>query len=195
VPFLFGTTSTGLLYTIDTTTAAATLVGNTGLGNIEALDFNGNDLLGVNFSSTPSVFSLNQTNAAASLVATASISTGVVRSGVVLNPTTMLVRGDNGSNTLYSISLTGGATSAIGVMPSTVFGMDFLGPTLYGVDADGRLYNINPGTGGMTQIGDTGTQTYLSLAMINPIPEPSSIALTMIGGVALVGLAIKRRRS
>jgi hypothetical protein len=81
----------------------------------------------------------------------------------------MLVQGDNGPNTLYSIPLGGGGTTSVGLLGTQLFGMDFAGSRLFGVDADGRLYTVNTSTGSATEIGDTGSQTYLSLAMINPL--------------------------
>jgi PEP-CTERM motif-containing protein len=190
---LFGTTQAGTLYTINTATAASTLIGNTGLGDIEALAFNGANLIGVNFNSPPSIYSLNQLNAAPTLLATSNVNTGVVRSGAILDPNTMLIRGDTGGDSLYRMALAGGATTFVGPMGTTIYGMDFKGATLYGVSTGGRLYTINPLTGLTTQIGDTGVQNFLSLAMI-PVPEPTSSVLLAAGGIALIGVAYRRRR-
>jgi hypothetical protein len=190
---LFGTDTSGQLYTINTTNAATTFIGGSALGNVEALDFNGADLLCVNFVNDvpPSVYSLNQTNAVPTLVATSDVVTGFVRSGALLDPNNILIRGDSGGNTLFRMALAGGATTTVGAMGATIYGMDFVGSTLYGVSENGLLFNINPVTGLATQIGDTGDQFYLSLTT-NSIPEPSTFALLTVCATLLAG---RRRES
>lgn len=179
---LFGATSHGILYTISTSDGSSTLVGNTGLGNIEALDFNGSDLISVDYESTPSFYSLNQNNATATLIVTAQSATGLVRSGCILDSTSMLVRGDSPDNTLYDVDLGTGAVTAIGAMGVRIYGMDFLDSTLYGLRSGGQLFTINQGTGQTTQIGDVGDQYFLSLTTV---PEPGTICLLGLGVLLL----------
>jgi hypothetical protein len=188
---LYGATSGGILYSINATTGAATLIGNTGLGNIEGLDFNGNTLLATNFNATPSVYSLNLATAAATLVVTAGSPTGLVRSMTVLDANTLLVRGDLGGNTLFSLNLGTGAVAAIGAQADTIFGMDFLSNgSLYGLSDQGQMYLINGGTGALTLIGDTGDQFWLSLTGAT-VPAPAALPLL---GLGLAGLAAWRRK-
>src|ERR1700730_13091799 len=49
---LFGTDYLGGLYSVSTTTGAATFIGSTGLGDVEGLNFRGTTLIGTNFSNT-----------------------------------------------------------------------------------------------------------------------------------------------
>jgi hypothetical protein len=162
------------------------------VGNIEALDFNGADLVGVDFNFTPRVYSFNQGNGAPTLLATSNANTGSVRSGAILNPNTMLIRGDDPVPTLYSIALASGTTTSIGPMGNEIYGMDFIGSTLYGVGGTGNLFKINPATGAATQYANVGNQFFLSLATI-PVPEPSAFVLAILAAIGLVWWGRGRR--
>jgi hypothetical protein len=195
---LYATDSGGLLYSVNKTTGAGTLIGNTGLGNIEGLDFLGNTLLATNFSSTPSVYSLDLGSAAPTLVQTAAGSTGSIRTMTVESANTALLRGDSPlNNTLWAMDLTTGALVNRGQMNAGVLipAMDFASNgLLYALAEDGRLFIVDPNTAGLTLVGDTGSQFWLGMATTDggAVPEPSTVVLL---GLGLAGLYIKRRRS
>jgi len=199
---LFVTNSGGGLSRLDPVTAAVTVIGNTGRGNIEGLDFNGNILLGSDFNATPTIFSINTTNASTANVVTVAANTGVIRSMTVLDSNTVLARTDGPvNNTLRSINLTTGATSVIGTINAQIAaGLDFGSDgNLYALDSDGRVLLINPTNAATTVVGDTGNQFWLALAAIpagqpQAVPEPTSLALFGLGGLAFAGYVWRRRR-
>jgi hypothetical protein len=74
---LFGTSTNDDLYSINSSNGSSALIGSTGLENIEALDFLGNTLLGLDFNSPPTVYAINVTNASVSLVTTSATDIGL----------------------------------------------------------------------------------------------------------------------
>lgn len=192
---LYGTTDSGSFHQLNTLTGAATLIGSTGLGNIEGLDFNGNTLLASNFDTTPSIYSIDVTSGAPTLVVTATSETDNVRAMTTLDGNTMLIRTDlPGPNTLREIDLTTGATTILGNLGGGLFAaIDFADDGfLYGLDTDGSLYRIDPANAATTLIGNTGNQFWLAMAaapqpLQSEVPEPISVALWGVMGMAGLG--------
>jgi hypothetical protein len=56
-------------------------------------------------------------------------------------------------------------------------------------DANGNLYGTTEGGGDLTLNGGIGDGTVFELT---PVPEPSSLALGLLAGMALLGLCVKR---
>jgi len=190
---LFGTDSNGNLYSINKITGASTFIGGTGLGNIEGLDFNGNTLLGADFSTTPTFYSINTANASVLSIVTATSAIGAVRSLATLDANNVLVRGDAPVfNTLYKLNLGTGNATSIGTMSGDIFAaMDFAADgNLYALDDNGSLYMVNPLTAGLTLIGNTGGDFWLDMAA--QVPEPGSVTLLGVG--LLISLRFARSR-
>jgi len=200
---LYATDSSGNFYSVNPLTGAATFVADTGRGNIEALDFNGSTLLGVDFSGTPTVFSINLLTGATTNVVTATSFTGVARAAALLDSNTLLLRTDGPTDeTLRTLNLTTGATSVIGTINSTtiVAGLDFFSDgNLYGLNIAGNFLRIDPATASTTLLGDTN-QFWLGLAAVGPaapggvIPEPGTLALVATGLLPLAGAVVRKRR-
>jgi PEP-CTERM motif len=203
---LFGTNFKGDFYSVNTSTGAATLIGSTGRGSIDGLDFNGSTLLAVNFvSGAPTIFSIDTATGATTTVTTALSSTGFVRAMAVLDANTVLVSGDGtgAGPTLYSINLTTGAVNTVGLLHTmgSVAAMDFLSDgKLYGVDAGGIRYLIDSNTAATTNLGalpitpsrqglfDMTTLT----AAAAQVPEPSTLVLLATGLASLAATNVLR---
>lgn len=200
---LFGTDTSGRLYSIDTTTGLATLIGGTDRGNIEALDFLGSTLVGVDFAVTPTAFSIDTTTAATTDIVTATTSTGLVRAGALLDGNTMLIRGDDGcvsstsgQNCLWSLNLVTGVPTSLGDIETgadnLVTGLDFASDGLfYGLDSSGQLFVVDPTTAAVSGIVDLGDQFWLGFTTA-AVPEPATLGLI---GLAISAAAWRRRRS
>ncbi|BAZ47538.1 hypothetical protein NIES4103_01390 [Nostoc sp. NIES-4103] len=201
---LFGTDIGGELYSLDSSNGSSALIGGTGLGNIEALDFLGNTLLGVDFNSTPTVYAINVTDASVTTVTTSATTIGAVRSGTVLDNNTLLVRSDedgfgNSGNFLHTFDLTTGATSLIGNLTNITAALDFASDgNLYGLRDNGEVVVIDPSNASETVIGNTGNQFWLGLAATSQpsvtVPEPSSALSLLVLGSLGGGFVLKRKR-
>jgi hypothetical protein len=165
---LYGTTAGGVLYAVSSTTGEATLIGNTGRGAIDGLDFDGSTLLGSTFGSTlnavPTIFSINLATAHTSNVAAADIAADGIRAMAVLNRTNVLILSDKSTNDqdqgLYSIDLTTGNTAFIGDFVSHgCNAINFLSDgNLYALDSHGNSYRVDPATAVTTRLANTGGQ-------------------------------------
>lgn len=190
---LYGTDTSGVLYSVDKTTGAATAIGNTGRGNIEALDFAGGILIGADFTSTPTLFSIDLSTGASTTLVTAGTLTGSTRAMAAVDANTVLIAADGAPNSLYSVNLTTGATSLLGTMTMTgqFLAMDFASNgVLYGFGNAGEVWEINPANGALTLLGNTGSQFWLDATTL-AIPEPSTWLLL---GTGLLSLVVTLRR-
>lgn len=198
---LFSTDASGNLYSVNKTTGAATLVGDTGLGDIEGLAFDGSTLLGTNFNSPTTIYSINTSNASTTSVVSAAVA--LVRAMELENSNNVFVT--NGScsippcstNTeLSSINLTTGVDTDIGALidDSELTAALAYNGILYGLDSAGNEYIIDPSNAGLTFVGNAGGLFYVD-ATIAVVPEPTTLALTGAGLIFLwwVGLTQRRR--
>lgn len=200
---LFGTDTSGNLFQIDETSGNTTLIGDTGLGNIEGLDFLGPSLLAISFELTPTIYVLDTTDANPSFVVTAtSALPDTPRSMTVLDAENVLVsvNPDLGPSQIYQISLTTGDVTLVG-SPGTPFAsaaLDFgTDGLLYLGDNQGGLYQIDPTNGAIVDtITTDGFQGGLAMASFRPAvtasaPEPGVLALLLVGAA---GFLPRRRR-
>jgi hypothetical protein len=144
---LFGTNFSGILYSISPTTGEATRIGDTGLGDIEALAFSGSTLLGANFHDPTTFYSINTTDASVTPLVTTNPAAGPIRAMAAENGTTVLSVSDTPIfQTLLSTDLNTGATSALGTLgsssliPAMGFGLD---ESFYALDLSGNEYSID----------------------------------------------------
>jgi hypothetical protein len=196
---LYGTDTGGQLYNINPLNARTTLIGSTGRGNIEALDFLGDRLLGVDFNMRPTVFSIDVTNASTTSIVTVQNEIGAIRSGAVFNENTLIVRSDmNGlgslGNFLHFIDLTTGSTTLIGSISNITAGLDFdTNGNLYGLRDNGDVIRISLPNVTETLVGNTGGQFWLGLAVLPDktvsVPESSSVI-----GLGLLGLGLMLKK-
>jgi hypothetical protein len=197
---LYGTNVSGELYNINSTNAITTFIGSTGRGNIEALDFLDDRLLGVDFNVKPTVFSIDVTNALTTNIVTVQNEIGVIRSGAVFNNNNLIVRSDmNGlgssGNFLHFIDLTTGGTTLIGSLSNITAGLDFdANGNLYGLRDNGDVIRISLPNVTETLVGNSGGQFWLGLAVLPEktvsVPESSSvIGLGFLG----LGLMLKKK--
>jgi hypothetical protein len=213
---LFGTDYLGNLYSVSTSTGAASLIGSTGLGDIEGLGFQGSTLIGTNFSNLggpTTVSAINTTTAAPTTIT--SFQQGPARAMAVLNSNTIDVASDSpatpslATQSLVQVNLTTGNNTVLGQLPGG--GADLIsslslgtGGTLFALDALGNDFMIASNGAGIL-IGNTGGQQWLDLTLVDPpvvgasgldpapVPQPNSIAFLLTAAVALIGLRVWRR--
>jgi hypothetical protein len=174
---LYGTDLYGQLYIIDTKTGHTKILGSTGRGDIEALGFDGNTLIGVDLLNPPTIFAINTSDAQTTTIVTAATPTGAVRAMAVVDRYHVLVVADGPPlDTLFEIDLVTGAVTTIGTLAvdtdgqpqtgSSVPAINFVNGTLYGLDLNGNVWIIDPHDAAVTLVGNTGPQNYLDMTAI-----------------------------
>ncbi len=199
---LFGTDVVGRLLSINRSTGAGTVIGNTGRNDIEALHFLGSTLLaadynGLTLTSPTNIFQINTATAATSNIITATGGTGVASAMAVADPNTLLLTQaqdnlGNDNQSLWAMNLTTGAMNFRGVLAmvvnDVVTGLDFSDGTLYAVRVNGGLYTMNPSDASTTLIGtmlDKNNAPLAALDITVPVPEPAAPIMLLTGVLAL----------
>ena len=194
---LYGITVGGDLFDINTTNGFANYIGTTGLGNSEGMDWdatNGRMLIS-DFTTNPTVFEVNLTNATTQFVQTATSGSGVIRTlATRIGSKELDTRQDIGmqGDIHGTFDLGSGAYVNFGTQtPFGVLGIDYgTNGVLFGLTSTGDLISINPGNGAYQTVGTANAGSYF-LGMATVVPEPGSmIVLTAL----LAGIAKRRKR-
>jgi hypothetical protein len=157
------------LYTVNQSTGAISLVGNTGV-NFGDLTSTNSQLLGVDLTNN-ALWTINPVTAAASNEVLISGTRGEITS-IAWDPVTHALYGDTtsgfgGADQLYAINSTTGAATLIGDIGSAniyALGFSQTGVLLGESDATGELLSISTATGAGTAIRPTGISASYDLA-------------------------------
>jgi hypothetical protein len=204
---LYGTTFTGL-YTVNTGTGAATLVGNySGVTGMNALIGNGTNLLGA-AANTNTIYAIGSSNAALTTFNTGTVpsagdlafAAGTLYESAVLGA----------SDELYDVT----THSAVGVFHvgsttgptlNDVFSIADDGTVMYGI-AGTEVYSVNLANAVLTPLFDYSTHengqslvantgaAFFNEATTGRVPEPASSSLLGLGALALLVARRKARR-
>jgi hypothetical protein len=203
---LYGTTFTGL-YSINTSTGAATSLGSYGTesGMNALVGSGGTTLLGAaNDSGT--IYSINP--ASPGSPATYKTSPATSAGDLAFSGTTLYESAVAGNGNDELIDVTTGAVvglfhvgTAAGAELSGVFGLADDGTTMYGVDGN-TVYSVNLTTGVLTDLfnyagglGAANGTAFVGEGSTASTPEPGSIALLGSVLIGVVGIARRRRQA
>jgi len=199
---LFGITFSNL-YSVNTGSGVATLIGSLGGNRFNALTINGS---GQAFSAADSVgdlFSVDLGTGLATSIGT--IGAGFTSSSGDLEFANGALFGIDGAGTdsLYSLNPVSGAGALIGSTGlATIYGLAFADDTMFGLSGNSAtLFSIALGTGLATSLGAIvgfvgGTIAYGASAVVSPVPVPAALPLfgTGLGILGYLGWRRKRRR-
>lgn len=189
------------LYSIDSNTAAATLIGGSGGGNINSLVF-GSD--GTLYGASNALYKFNVANGSRAAVGP-TFSGGVNSSGdLAFIAGNLYLSALSSPDRLVRLNTTTGANTDVGSIGfGSVFGLASPnGADLYGFSG-GAVLSIDVGSGAGTLISTAngaplsavfGSAFFAEAAPTPAVPEPSTYALFAVG-LAAVGFAARRQRA
>jgi hypothetical protein len=162
VPALWGCDWDGNLYNVDATNAALNFIGNTGLGNLGALEFAPNGTLYGMTSGAGALYKIDPTNAATSFVGSLGPEF-YFEGGLAFSPSGVAYgvnQGFNAAPYLFSVDLNNGAATVIGQMGENhdINGLAWRSDgMLVGIDDNTHsLVTIDPTTASLATILDLG---------------------------------------
>jgi hypothetical protein len=177
------------LYTLNTTTGAATLIGSTTVARLIGLaESSSGTLYSVNESdvsaTSSNLYTINPSTGAATLVG--ALGVAVAEGDLAFDPATGQLYVANAlTDQLLRVNTTTGAATVVGNFGTPgrdVSGMTFTNGTAYGLalnDANpDTIVTINTTTGAATTVGQTGT----SLGVLAALTHDSSSGLNYMGG-------------
>lgn len=181
----WGTTSS--LYSINTTTRTATLIGSTGQRKMIGLVVDADSTIyAVSEESNSGLWKINGTTGAATLVGR--LGFNLQEGDMTINPITgQMYVSDGIGDKLYTVNKANGAASVVGsygLNGRDVSGLQFISGTLYALalrdSLTDALLTVNPLTGAATLIGETGT----NFGVIAGMGRDPETGLTYIAGPA-----------
>jgi hypothetical protein len=192
------TTTHSSLYSVNTTTGLATLIGSTGLADVTGLTYDSanNTLYAAQDVGGAPLVSLNITTGAAT-----AIGTGIAADNLAYDSTNGVLYGwldCLGCSSLYSINPSTGAQTLLSNtgLDSNDSGLvyDPASNLLWDLDVRGRLTTIDPTAFNQTFVGtfSGGESSGLALVPNSTVPEPAAFLLL---GSGLTLLAYRKRRT
>ena len=184
------------LATVDIHTGAATPIGSAAGVPLEAMAFTPDGTLyGANFN-TNNLYTINVSTGAATLVGALGFTGIMDMAWDPANNTMYAIASLCAGSSLYSINLaTAAGTLVTGIssdnclMALTVDSANRLLTTDFATASP--LFQIDPATGNLTNLGNTGLVSTMGAAAA-PVPEPSSVLLFVAGWIGLAGIMCKR---
>ncbi|MFT5422862.1 MAG: hypothetical protein ACI89L_000631 [Phycisphaerales bacterium] len=164
---VFAINTGGDLFRIDPVTAVATLVGSTGLGNVEALDSIGGRLTALQFANPTSAYDIDMNTATPTLLSIAASPVNSVPRSVAMVNADLAIFWDGASLVEYVLST--GSVTVLGPTAASMYGMDFINGSLYGITGGAVMHQINETNGSSVSLGGVAGGFFLSLAGIDTV--------------------------
>jgi len=195
-----GGSTSAQLATVDVHTGVATPIGSPAGVPLEAMAFAPDGILYAANFNTNDLYTVSRSTGAATFVGPLGFGWIMDMAWDPANSAMLAIASQQGcvgaSSSLYSINLASGAGTLVTDIPSDnclmalaidsanrLLATDFMSAS--------PLFQINPATGNLTNLGNTGLASTMGAATA-PVPEPSSILLFGTGFMGLAGL-LKRK--